>query len=214
MVASLDENVGRVLERLDNLNLADNTVVVLTSDNGGVDFPSGKSDDKPPTSNAPLRSGKGTLYEGGIRIPLMIRWPGRTIPGAVCATPVTSEDFFPTFAAGLEPDAAGLPRFDGVSLLPLLDDPKASLSRDQLCWHYPHYYPRMTPGSAIRKGDWKLVHYYEDDRVELYNLAKDPAEQHDLADSTPAKAKELRAQLDAWRKESGANAPVPNPNRR
>jgi arylsulfatase A len=213
MVASLDENVGRVLRKLDELNLADNTVVVLTSDNGGVDFPTSKSGDKPPTSNSPLRSGKGTLYEGGIRVPLMIRWPGRTKPGSICKTPVTSEDFFPTFAAGFASDAKELPRFDGVNLLPLLENPNAALPRRTLCWHYPHYYRRMTPGSAIRDGDWKLVHYYEDDRVELYNLTKDPSEQHDLATSNPIKAKELRAKLDAWRNETGANAPSPNPNR-
>lgn len=214
MVASLDENVGRVLRKLDELNLADNTVVVLTSDNGGVDFPTSKSGDKPPTSNAPLRSGKGTLYEGGIRVPLMIRWPGRTKPGFICKTPVTSEDFFPTFAAGFASDAKDLPRFDGVSLLPLLEDPNAALPRKTLYWHYPHYYQRMTPGSAIRDGDWKLVHYYEDNRVELYNLMKDPSEQYDRSTSNPIKAKELRARLDAWRNETGANAPTPNPNRR
>ena len=213
MVASLDENVGRVMKKLNELNLADNTVVILTSDNGGVDFPSGKSGDKPPTSNAPLRSGKGTLYEGGIRIPLMVRWPERTTPGTTCETPVTSEDFFPTLAAGLANDTHKLPKFDGVNLLPLLNDPKASLSRDALYWHYPHYYPRMTPGSAIRDGDWKLVHYYEDNRIELYNLLEDPSEQNDLARTKQTKAMELKTKLDTWRNETGANAPRPNSNK-
>jgi arylsulfatase A-like enzyme len=214
MVASLDANIGRVLEKLHALKLSSNTVVVLTSDNGGVDFPSGKSGNQAPTSNAPLRSGKGTLYEGGIRVPLMIRWPGRTAPGSICENPVTSEDFFPTLAAGLAPDTENLPGFDGVNILPLLDDPKTSPSRDTLYWHYPHYYERMTPASAIRDGEWKLIHYYEDNRVELYNLTQDPSELHDLAIRHPIKASSLRTKLDAWRNETGANAPRPNPRHR
>ncbi len=211
MVASLDENVGRVLKRLDQLNLAKNTVVVLTSDNGGVDFPSGKSDNRPPTSNAPFRSGKGTLYEGGVRVPLMIRWPGRTRAGSLCDTPVTSQDFFPTLAAGLVPEAKDLPKSDGVNLLPLLSNPKAGLPPRVHAWHYPHYYPRMTPGSSLRDGDWKLIHFYEDNRFELYNLADDPGEQTNLAARNPATVARLRAKLDAWRQETDANEPTPNP---
>ena len=210
MLASLDENVGRVLRRIDDLKLTDHTVVILTSDNGGVDFSTAKSDNRPPTSNAPFRSGKGTLYEGGLRVPLIIRWPGRTKAGSECAAQVTSQDFFPTLA-----DALGqteVPRHDGVSLLPLLENPKASLNREALFWHYPHYYPRMTPASAIRAGDWKLIQYYEDNRLELFNLKTDPAETKNLAATQPAKTKALRKKLDAWRKETDAKAPTKNPD--
>ncbi|MBT6449112.1 MAG: sulfatase [Verrucomicrobiales bacterium] len=210
MLASLDENVGRVLRRIDDLKLTDHTVVILTSDNGGVDFSTAKSDNRPPTSNAPFRSGKGTLYEGGLRVPLIIRWPGRTKAGSECAAQVTSQDFFPTLA-----DALGqteVPRHDGVSLLPLLNNPQASLNREALFWHYPHYYPRMTPASAIRAGDWKLIQYYEDNRLELFNLKTDPAETKNLAATQPAKTKALRKKLDAWRKETDAKAPTKNPD--
>ena len=210
MLASLDENIGRVLRQLDDLKLADRTVVILTSDNGGVDFPTAKSGNRPPTRNAPFRSGKGTLYEGGLRVPLIIRWPGRTKPGAECAAQVTSQDFFPTLADALGQTNA--PRHDGVSLLPLLKNPKAPLKREALFWHYPHYYPRMTPASAIRAGDWKLIHYYEDNRMELFNLKTDPAETKNLAATQSAKAKALREKLDAWRKEPDAKAPIRNPD--
>ena len=210
MLASLDENVGRVLRRLDDLKLTDHTVVILTSDNGGVDFSTAKSANRPPTSNAPFRSGKGTLYEGGLRVPLIIRWPGRTRAGSECAAQVTSQDFFPTLADAL--GQTDVPKHDGVSLLPLLNNPQAALNREALFWHYPHYYPRMTPASAIRTGDWKLIHYYEDNRIELFNLKTDPAETKNLAAAQPAKTKALRKKLDAWRKETDAKAPTKNPD--
>ena len=210
MLASLDENVGRVLRRIDDLKLTDHTVVILTSDNGGVDFSTAKSDNRPPTSNAPFRSGKGTLYEGGLRVPLIIRWPGRTKAGSECAAQVTSQDFFPTLANAL--GQTDVPRHDGVSLLPLLNNPRAPLNREALFWHYPHYYPRMTPASAIRAGDWKLIQYYEDNRLELFNLKTDPAETKNLAASQSAKTKALRKKLDAWRKETDAKAPTKNPD--
>jgi arylsulfatase A-like enzyme len=210
MLASLDENVGRILRRLDDLKLTERTVVILTSDNGGVDFPTAKSGNLPPTRNAPFRSGKGTLYEGGLRVPLIIRWPGRTKAGFECAAQVTSQDFFPTLADAL--GQTDVPRHDGVSLLPLLNNPEAPLNRETLFWHYPHYYPRMTPASAIRAGDWKLIHYYEDNRVELFNLKVDPAETKNLTAIQPAKTKVLRKKLDAWRKETDAKAPTKNPD--
>ena len=210
MLASLDENVGRVLRRIDDLKLTERTVVILTSDNGGVDFSTAKSDNRPPTSNAPFRSGKGTLYEGGLRVPLIIRWPGRTKAGSECAAQVTSQDFFPTLANAL--GQTDVPRHDGVSLLPLLNNPRAPLNREALFWHYPHYYPRTTPASAIRTGDWKLIHYYEDNRIELFNLKTDPAETKNLATTQSAKTKALRKKLDAWRKETDAKAPTKNPD--
>ncbi len=209
MVASLDENVGRVLRKLDELDLAGNTAVILTSDNGGVDFSSTKSGNQPPTRNIPFRSGKGTLYEGGLRVPLVIRWPGRTKAGTVCKEPVTSQDYYPTIAGAL--GQSDVPWHDGESLLPLLRDSRAKLGREALYWHYPHYYPRMTPGSAVRKGDWKLIHYYEEDREELFNLRDDPGETKNLAVAHPARAKVLRGRLDDWRQSVDAKAPTPNP---
>ncbi len=210
MVSSMDENVGRVLRKLDELNIADNTVVVLTSDNGGVDFPTAKSGHRPPTRNFPFRSGKGTLYEGGLRVPLIIRWPGCTRSGSESTAQVTSQDFFPTLADALgQVDA---PRHDGESLLPLLRDPQAKLARKALYWHYPHYYPRMTPGSAVREGDWKLIHYYEGDRVELFELQDDPGETRNLATVQPNRVKVLRGRLDAWRESVDAKAPTSNPD--
>lgn len=211
MVASMDENVGRVLQTLDELQLTQETIVVLTSDNGGVDFPTAKSGHQAPTSNAPWRSGKGTLYEGGIRVPLMIRWPGRTPAGRVCDQPVTSEDFFPTFAEALQEDEAVTQETDGVSLLALLEEPATELSRQTLYWHYPHYYPRMTPGSAVRDGDWKLIHFYENDEVQLFHLGDDPGESEDVAEDSPEQVTRLRQLLDTWRLSVGANAPMQNP---
>ena len=209
MLASLDENVGRLLDTLQQLKL-ENTIVILTSDNGGVDFPSGKSAGAPPTSNAPFRSGKGTLYEGGIRVPLMVRWPDVTKPKTLCDQPVLSQDFYPTLAAAI--GATDMPQNDGINLLPLLRGEQQKVTPRKMHWHYPHYYPRMTPASAIRDGNWKLIHYYEDDRIELFNLATDKSEQNDLSAEQSAKAKELKRQLDGWRESIGANAPTPNPN--
>jgi len=213
MVKCLDDNVGRLLRQLDESKLSDKTIVILTSDNGGVDFKTGKSGNLAPTRNAPFRSGKGTLYEGGIRVPLMVRWPGRSKPGTICETMVISQDFLPTLAAGLGHDLADLPDHEGQNLLPLIGDPQAKLARQTLYWHYPHYYPRMTPGSAIRDGNWKLIHFYENDGVELYDLTEDPGEKNDLSASQPARVRELRSKLDQWRKTTGANAPRPNPKR-
>ncbi len=214
MIACLDDNIGRLLSVLEELDLADDTIVVLTSDNGGVDFPSRRSGNRPPTSNAPYRSGKGTLYEGGIRVPLIIRWPGRTQPNGICRIPVTSQDFLPTFAAGCGL-ADDLPaESDGISLMPLLDNPEADLGRDTLYWHYPHYYPRMTPGSAVRQGNWKLIHYYEGDRTELYDLASDEGETTDLARQHPDRVRRMRQLLDTWRTSVQAKAPRPNPDYR
>ena len=207
MVASLDENVGRLLAKLDELGIADNTIVFFFSDNGGY---IGKDQGETVTDNFPLRSGKGACYEGGIREPLIVRWPGKTAPGTVCATPVLSTDFYRTILdmAGYRDDpryAAGL---DGSSLRPLLEDPGATVDRDALCWHYPHYYETTTPVSAIRSGDWKLLEYFEDSRVELYDLAGDLGETTDLAARNPEVASRLRERLRAWREQVGARLPT------
>ncbi|MGB2823217.1 MAG: sulfatase/phosphatase domain-containing protein, partial [Phycisphaerae bacterium] len=165
-----------------------------------------------PTSNVPLRAGKGWLYEGGIREPMIIKWPGVVKPGSTCQEVVTSTDFYPTML-----EMAYLPlrprqHCDGLSLLPLLKR-TGKLKREAVYWHYPHYSNQgCTPGGAVRAGDWKLIEFYEDMRVELYNLADDISEKNDLAAKIPWKADELRRMLHAWRKEVGAVMPKPNPN--
>jgi arylsulfatase A-like enzyme len=207
MLESLDEGVGRVLKKLDDLKLAGRTVVVITSDNGGLATLEGMS--MAPTYNGPLREGKGYLYEGGIRVPLIVRWPGVTKAGGTCAVPVCSIDFFPTMLAawGLTSEA----KADGVSLLPLLKG--GGLKREALYWHYPHYANQGSrPGGAVRAGDYKLIEFYEDGRRELYDVAKDVSETRNLIADRPELAKELAAKLDAWRKEVGARMMTPNPN--
>ena len=210
MVASLDENVGRVMAKLDALGVADDTVVFFFSDNGGY---TGRYAGETVTDNYPLRSGKGACYEGGIREPLIVRWPGVTRPGSVCDHPVTSTDLFPTFLemSGHADDPRAAAAVDGLGLVPLLRQPDACLDRDALYWHYPHYYETTTPVSAVRCGDWKLLEYFEDGRLELYNLADDLGEEHDLAAQHPAEVEELHAMLDAWRNDVDAQLPEPNP---
>ena len=208
MVDAMDQAVGHVLDALDRLKLADNTVVIFMSDNGGLSTSEGS-----PTSNMPLRAGKGWLYEGGIREPMIVRWPGRTKPGSTCDEPVISTDFYPTMLqmAGL----AAMPRqhCDGVSITPLLTPPGGKIAPRALFWHYPHYGNQGgSPGGAVRLGDWKLIEFYQDSHVELYNLAEDIGEKTNLAAKMPEKADELRKMLDDWRKSVKAAMPTPNPN--
>ncbi len=205
MVESVDESVGRILDTLDQLDLADRAVVILFSDNGGLLRPTA-------TSNAPLRSGKGFPFEGGVRVPLIVRWPGVVPPGNVCREPVTSVDFYPTLLAitGLEGDPRHNANVDGVSLLPLLNQDGAP-ARDAVYWHYPHYNPiGGYPYGAIRQGAWKLIEFYEDMHVELYNLEDDLGETADLAAEKPDLAATLRAKLHQWRTEVGAQMPRAN----
>ncbi|MBL7649952.1 MAG: sulfatase [Candidatus Hydrogenedentes bacterium] len=208
MMETLDENIGRLLDKLDTLGIADNTVVVFYSDNGGFDE---VRNGEQVANNSPLRSGKGSAYEGGIRVPLIVRWPGVTPAGAVCDTPVTSMDFYPTILEMLG-DKAPAPGkvLDGVSLGPLLRDPAAALGRKDFQWHYPHYYFNTTPVSAFRHGDWKLIEYYEDGRKELYNIKDDLSETTDLAAANPEIVKDLEARLQAWRTEVNARLPEKN----
>ncbi|MGZ5565888.1 MAG: sulfatase [Limisphaerales bacterium] len=206
MVESLDDSVGRVLKKLEQLGLDKNTVVIFTSDNGGLS--TGKNG---PTSNAPYRAGKGWLYEGGIREALLVKWPGVTKAGSQCETPVITMDFYPTLLT-----AAGAPKLpqqhrDGVDLTPLLKG--GSIASRPLFWHYPHYGNQGgQPGSAIRVGDWKLIEWLDSQRTELFNLKDDVGEMHDLAAANPKKLKELQAQLNQWRKEIGAVMPTINPD--
>ena len=220
MIESVDESVGRILKKLRDTGLEDRTVVILTSDNGGL------YTEEPihgmAMSNHPLRAGKGYLYEGGIRVPLIIRMP-QILSGSVCSTPVSSVDFFPTILelAGMYDEG----RHDGESLSPLLRG-EDRLKREAIFWHYPHYCiqenpaPMMSntgiiggrPGGVIRRGDYKLIEFYEDMRVELYNLREDIGERNNLAESKPKLADELRELLSEWRKNCGALMPEPNPN--
>jgi arylsulfatase A-like enzyme len=205
LVEALDDGVGRVLSKIDELGLAERTVVVFTSDNGGLVL-------NQVTSNLPLRSGKGSPYEGGVRVPLLVRWPGVTSAGSVCDEPVISPDHYPTI---LEITGKQPPRgqaADGLSLVPLLRG-KPQLERDAIFWHYPHYHPGgATPYGAIRSRDWKLIEYYEDGRVELFNLGDDLQESRELSAKEPARVAALRERLQTWRTQVGAQMPRINPD--
>lgn len=207
MVAAVDDSVGLLMQKLEERDLAKNTVVVFFSDNGGLCTKRTVG----PTSNLPLRAGKGWLYEGGVREPTIIRAPGITRAGSESSTPVVSMDFFPTILelAGIETQPAR--HCDGVSLVPLLRG--EDLARRSLYWHYPHYHgSKWRPGASIRDGDWKLIEFYDWETAELYNLADDPGEHKDLSVSQAAKTQELRGKLKAWQTEMGAEMPKKNPN--
>jgi arylsulfatase A-like enzyme len=188
------------------------TIVIFASDNGGfIGADSRDQREVPVTSNFPLRSGKGSCYEGGIRVPLIVRWPGMTTSHSECDEPVAVMDLFPTLlnAAGVSPPNEVV--LDGINLLPLLRAPEARLDRDALFFHFPHYYPTTTPVSAVRTGEWKLLEFLEDDRIELFHLKNDSGETTNLASEQAAKARDLRDRLHHWREEIGAPMPRPNP---
>jgi arylsulfatase A-like enzyme len=231
MLASVDESVGRLMAKLEELKLADNTVLIFASDNGGVGGygrPDGliREPGKMPkdggdesgggiTDNTPLRSGKGSLYEGGVRVPFIVRWPGKVTAGSALGTPTVHVDLFPTL---LELSGAAKPRqaLDGESLLPLMLGKSSTLKRDAIFQHFPGYLGsgnglwRTTPVSLVQMGDWKLMEFLEDGRLELYNLKDDLGETKNLAMTNPDKAKELHERLIAWRKETKAPMPTPN----
>ena len=201
MVAAMDENVGRLMGALQKAGLDNNTWVFFTSDNGGLSTLYAKG---APTSNDKLRAGKGWCYEGGIRVPFIIKGPGIKNPGRAVNQPVVSMDIFPTLLslAGVKHD-----KNDGENLIPVLKEDK-QIPRDELFWHYPHYHgSAWKPGSALRKGDWKLVIHYEDNRTELFNLGEDPGETTDLTDKFPEKTEELKKLLNEKLAETGAKFP-------
>jgi arylsulfatase A-like enzyme len=218
MIASVDESVGRVMALLDELKLAENTVLIFTSDNGGVGGyeREGIKKSKDTTDNAPLRSGKGSLYEGGTRVPFIVRWPGVTKPGTTTDVPAIHVDVYPTFLelAGATPPA-NYP-LDGESLVPLWRDAAAKLKRDAIYQHMPGYLGagentwRTTPVTLVQSGEWKLLEYLEDRRLELYNLREDLGEKTNLAEKMPDKTKELHAKMQAWRE--AIKAPMPAAN--
>lgn len=205
MIDSMDQTVGLIRETLDELQLADDTIIIFTSDNGGR---------IPTTSNIPLRAGKGSCYEGGVRVPMIVFWPDQTTPGSECDVPVITMDLYPTLM-----DMIGRPidvgACDGVSLVPLLQQTGAIAERP-LFWHYPHYQHYQlegtTPYGAIRRGDYKLIEFYDDMRVELYNEREDIGERENLAERSPEIVKSLREKLHSWLRDVDAQMPTPNPN--
>lgn len=204
MVESVDQSVGRLLTKLDELKLTERTYIVFTSDNGGLIRI---------THNAPLRAGKGSPWEGGTRVAAIAAGPG-IAAGTTCTTPIISVDYYPTLLqlAGVAGDAKHNVTLDGESLVPLLKQ-SGGLKRDAIYWHYPHYHPGgATPYGAVRAGDFKLIEFYEDNHVELYNLKDDIGEKHELSATLPDKTKQLTKQLHAWRQSVGAQMPTPNPD--
>ncbi len=209
MIEELDNSVGRLLKKLDELKIASKTIVIFFSDNGGLE-----SSNK----QTPLRSGKANLYEGGIREPLIIRWPTVVQPGSTCSEPVISVDFFPTFLEILGLENKAKEPNDGVSLLPLLTQ-TGSFSHRAIYWHYPHYHSSsIGPCGAVRMGDYKLLEWFDEticgagNEFELYNLKQDIGEQNNLAKKMPEKTKKLKEMLETWRNNVNAQMLTPNPN--
>lgn len=207
MIYNLDWNIGRLMDAVEETGQTDNTIIIFTSDNGGLSTAEGS-----PTCNSPLSEGKGWMYEGGVREPLIVKWPGVIKPGSVCTEPVTSPDFYPTML-----EMAGLPlipqqHVDGVSIVPLLKG-EGKPDREAIYWHYPHYGNQGgTPGSSLRMGDYKLIEFFEDGRLELYNLREDIEEEKNLATQMPDLIAKMHKMLVAWRESIEAKIPEPNPD--
>lgn len=208
MIEAMDGAVGKVLDTLEEAGLADNTVIVFTSDNGGLSTSEGS-----PTSNLPLRAGKGWLYEGGLRVPLLVRWPGITKAGSTCNLPVVSPDYYPTLLEMANLPARPQQHVDGESIVPLLKgDPR---ERAAIFWHYPHYGNQgAVPGGVVRDGDWKLIEFYETGDVELYNLAEDFSERRNVATAEAERAGRMHEKLHRWLDQTGAVMPTQNPKYR
>lgn len=206
MIENMDWNIGRMIDKLKQLNLDDNTLVIFTSDNGGLSTAEGS-----PTTNGPLRAGKGWLYEGGIRVPLIMYWKGKIIKGSTSDLPVTTADLFPTITAAINSTYKKEKAIDGENILQLLKKPKAYQNRN-LFWHYPHYSNQGgKPGSAIRSGNYKLIYNYEDESVELYDVVNDIAEKSNIASLNPKITTQLKTLLLNWLKETKASVPYKNP---
>jgi arylsulfatase A-like enzyme len=217
MIASVDESVGRILDKLDELNLAENTLVIFSSDNGGVGgYLRAGLDKEGITDNAPLKGGKGMLAEGGVRVPYIFRWKGTIKPKQTAATPIISVDLYPTLVEVASADAPPDYTLDGESYARLLTGEKQTLERDAIYWHFPGYLGaggdnwRTKPAGTVRSGDWKLVEWFEDGKLELYNLKDDIGEQHNLVAEEPAKTEELHDKLVKWRESVGAKLPTAN----
>ena len=204
MIEKVDDNVGRLLDEVDKMGLTDNTIVIFYSDNGGT---------TEATINTPLREGKGYLYEGGIRVPLIFKWPGRIRPNTRSDVPVISDDLVPTIV-DMAGEGARLPDdIDGISLLPLLEGKSTELNREELCWYYPQYSPQaQMPGYAIRKDDFKLIEHYDPQRIELFHLTNDISESQNLAEKMPEKVEELKASFQNWLKQMNPVKHTENPD--
>lgn len=212
MVTSLDQSVGRILQRLKQRGIADRTVVIFTSDNGGLTQRYGRHDGF--TDNLPLRRGKGSAYEGGVRVPTIVHWPGVTRPGSISSEPVISMDYYPTILemTGATADSRKTSRVDGRSLVALLKDPQATIDRS-LYWHYPHYHAGGdSPYSAVRSGQWKLIEFHEGPELALFDLSRDAGESRNLAAEFPRRTDAMRARLRSWRRDVGAQMTIPNPD--
>jgi arylsulfatase A-like enzyme len=204
MIWSVDENIGKLMKRLEELKLDENTIIIFTSDNGGLSTSEGS-----PTCNSPLRAGKGWLYEGGIRVPLIVKSPVTGKPGLIVKTPVSSIDYYSTIIEMTGSDRTGL-KTDGVSIMSLVK--KDRMKDRPLFWHYPHYSNQgVEPGSAVRLGKYKLIDNFERERQELYDLENDLSETKDISAENPEKTKELYGLLQEWRKSTGAKMMEPNP---
>jgi arylsulfatase A-like enzyme len=207
MIYNLDKNLGRIMRTINESGEANNTIIIFTSDNGGL-----ATAEDSPTCNFPLRDGKGWMYEGGVRVPLIIKWPKITSFNSICDLPVTSPDFYPTIL-----NMANLPLIpeqhkDGLSLVPLLKDSK-KIDRDMIFWHYPHYGNQGgKPASSIRKGDYKLIEFFEDNHLELYNLKEDIKEINNLVSIKQKEAKEMKELLYKWRNQINVKIPEHNPD--
>jgi arylsulfatase A-like enzyme len=207
MIEILDENIGRLLKTIEETGQSDNTIIIFTSDNGGLSTAEGS-----PTTNYPLLEGKGWMYEGGVREPLIVKWPNVINPGSFCNVPVTSPDFYPTLLEAAELHPSSEQNLDGISFMPLLKE-KNKLGRDSIYWHYPHYGNQGgTPGSSIRMGDYKLIEFFEDDRLELYNLKKDISEKDNIIKRYPDLAGKMKKKLAEWRKSVNGKIPEQNPD--
>lgn len=207
MIEHLDENIGRLLTAVHKKGLSENTVIIFTSDNGGLSTSEGS-----PTCNFPLSEGKGWMYEGGTREPLIIKWPKVVQPDSVCHIPVTSPDFYPTLLEATQSKLMPEQHQDGCSILPLLRGGK-EIKRDAIYWHYPHYGNQGgTPGCSIRSGQYKLIEFFEDNRLELYDLTTDIGEEHNLSEIYPDLTNTLHAKLVVWRNQMRALIPQPNPD--
>jgi uncharacterized sulfatase len=214
LVEEIDQQVGRIVSELDLQGLTDNTMLVFTSDNGGLikRYDYREHADDVVSNLAPLKGEKGSLHEGGIRVPLIVKYPKMVKPGTTCAEPTISYDFYPTFVDAAEGSLPKTQTIDGHSLLPLLKNPKARLERKALHWHYPHYH-HDRPASAIRERDWKLIEYLDGTGdVELYHIAKDLSEDKNLAEERKGKVADLKQKLFGWRNDVLARIPIPNPS--
>jgi arylsulfatase A-like enzyme len=217
MIASVDESIGRIMAKLDELGIAENTLVIFSADNGGVGgYPSAGLDKQGITDNAPLKGGKGMLYEGGVRVPYIFRWKGQIEPGKTNSTPIISVDLYPTLLEIADADPPADYTLDGTSYAGILLGESPIAERNPLYWHFPGYLGagadnwRTKPVGTIRDGDWKLLEWFEDGKMELYNLAADIGEQRNLVDSEPDRARQLHDKMVAWRESVGAKMPSAN----